>query len=230
MEIYLDSANIEEIKIANDEWGIISGVTTNPTLIAKEGKDYEDAIREILDIVDCHISVETMSTDAKGMVEDAKRFSEISGDLVTKIPMTSEGLKAIATINKIGDDDIRTNATLIFSANQALLASLAGADYISIFVGRLDDIGHSGMGVVKETVDILDHLDPGTIGDIESETNVIAASIRHPLHVTEAVKAGADIATVPFNILEKMIKHPLTDIGIEKFMRDYNKTISRSNG
>lgn len=229
MEIYLDSANIEEIKIANDEWGVISGVTTNPTLIAKEGKDYEDVIREILDIIDCHISVETTNTDVKGMVEDAKRFSEISDDIVTKIPMTSEGLKAIAAINKIGDGDIRVNATLIFSANQALLASLAGADYVSIFVGRLDDIGHSGIGVVKETVDVLDNLKFRTIVDIKSETNVIAASIRHPLHVIEAVKAGADIATVPFNVLEKMIRHPLTDIGIEKFMNDLEsiKNISK---
>lgn len=228
MEIYLDSANIEEIKIANDEWGIISGVTTNPTLIAKEGKDYEDAIREILDIIDCHISVETTSTDVKGMVEDAKRFSEISGDIVTKIPMTSEGLKAIAAINKIGDDDIRVNATLIFSANQALLASLAGADYVSIFVGRLDDIGHSGMDIVKETVDVLDSLEFRTIGNIELGTNVIAASIRHPLRVIDAVKAGADIATVPFNVLEKMIKHPLTDIGIERFMNDLESMKNRT--
>lgn len=221
MEIYLDSANIEEIKIANDEWGIISGVTTNPTLIAKEGKDYKNVIREILDIIDCHISVETTSIDAKGMIEDAKRFAEISDNLVTKIPMTPEGLKAIATINKMEDYNIRVNATLIFSANQALLATLAGADYVSIFVGRLDDIGHSGINVVKETVDVLNHLEFGTIGDIESETYVIAASIRHPLHVIEAVKVGADIVTMPFNVLEKMIKHPLTDIGIERFLKDW---------
>lgn len=228
MEIYSDSANIEEIKIANDKWGIISGVTTNPTLVAKEGKDYEDAIIETLDTIDCHISVETANTDAKGMVEDAKRFSEISDNIVTKIPVTPEGLKAIATISKIGDDDIRVNATLIFSANQALLASLAGADYVSMFVGRLYDTGHSGIGVVKETVDILNNLRFRTIGDMELGTSVIAASIRHPLHVTKAAKAGADIVTVPFDVLEKMIKHPLTDIGIERFMNDLESIKSRT--
>ena len=224
MEIYLDSANIEEIKIANDEWGVISGVTTNPTSIAKEGKNYEDVVREILDIIDGHISVETTSNDTEGMIKDAIRFADLSSDIVTKIPMTHDGLKAIAKLNRIGNGDIRVNATLIFSANQALLAATAGADYVSIFVGRLDDIGHSGISVTKEIVDVLNHLKLGSIGDIELETNVIAASIRHPLHVIESVKAGVDITTIPFNVLEKMIKHPLTDIGVEKFMNDL-KTI-----
>lgn len=193
MKLFIDSANIDEIKIAKKDWNIISGVTTNPTLLSKERKNYEDIIKEIVEITGCHVSVETTKVDTKGMVEDAKRFSGISNEIVTKIPMTTEGLKAIATIQMLPNSEhIRTNATLIFSTSQAMLASLAGADYVSIFVGRLDDIGHSGINIVGETVNVFKNLDV--------ETNVIAASIRHPLHVIEYAKVGTDIVKETISI------------------------------
>jgi len=208
MKIFIDTANIEEIKKAN-EWGIIDGVTTNPSLIAKEGREFRENIREIEKIIDGPISVEVTSQSAEKMVEEALELCT-SPNIVVKIPMTEEGIKAVKKL------EIPTNVTLIFSVNQALLAAKAGASYVSIFIGRLDDIGHEGMQIVRDTVEALFSYD--------FETEVIVASIRHPLHVIEAAKAGAHIATIPFNVLEKMFTHPLTDIGLERFLKDWQKT------
>lgn len=217
MKIFIDSANIEEIKRAN-EWGIIDGATTNPSLIAKEKNKnkklhnvvFKDIVQEIIDIIDGPISVEVISTDTEGMIREAIEMSKWSKNIVIKIPMIPDGLKAVKILCS---QDIKTNATLAFSANQALLAAKAGATYISIFVGRLDDIGHSGTQVVSDTMKIFNLYN--------MKTQVIAASIRHPLHVIESAKAGVHVATIPFNIIEKMFRHPLTDIGIEKFLKDW---------
>lgn len=213
MQIYIDSANIDEIKKAND-WGIIDGVTTNPTLVAKEHKNFKEIIHEIINIVDGPISVEVISTDADNIIHESIELSKISDKIVVKIPLTSEGLKAIKILK---DTNIKTNVTLIFSMGQALLAAKAGATYVSIFVGRLDDIGHDGIGVVKNISDMFNLYD--------FDTEIIVASIRHPCHVIESAKAGAHISTVPFNIIEKMIRHPLTDSGIEIFLKDWTKMI-----
>ncbi len=211
MKIFIDTANIEEIKKAN-EWGVIDGVTTNPTLVAKEGKDFKSLINEILGIVDGPISVEVISTDSKGMVKEAVEMSKWSKNVVVKIPMIPEGLKAVKILNENG---VKTNVTLVFSVNQALLAAKAGATYVSPFIGRLDDIGHEGMQIVRDLVNIYKLY--------EFETEIIVASIRHPLHVIESAKAGANVATIPFGVIEKMFKHPLTDIGLEKFLEDWKK-------
>ena len=215
MKIFIDTANIEEIKKAND-WGIIDGVTTNPTLVARQGKDFRTLIDEILNIVDGPISVEVISTDAEGMVKEALETSQWSENVVVKVPITPEGLKAVKTLN---DKDIKTNATLIFSVNQALLAAKAGATYVSPFIGRLDDLGQDGMQMVRDLVDIY------KIYDIKTE--IIVASIRHPLHVIETAKTGANVATIPFEVIEKMFKHPLTDIGLESFLNDWKKGKSK---
>ena len=207
MKIFIDTANIEEIKKAK-EWGIIDGVTTNPSLIAKEGVEFREIIREIEKIIEGLISVEVTTQSAEEMVEEAHELCT-SPNIVVKIPMTEEGIKAVKQL------EIPTNVTLVFSANQALLAAKAGASYVSIFIGRLDDIGHEGMQVVRDTVEILN--------TYNFNTEVIVASIRHPLHVIEAAKAGAHIATIPFNVLEKMFRHPLTDIGLERFLNDWEK-------
>lgn len=213
MKIFIDSANIDEIRTAN-ELGIIDGVTTNPSLIAKEkNKSFEEIIQEIVDTVDGPISVETMKILTEDMVKDAINLSKISSKIVVKIPLTYNGLKAIKILKT---QNIKTNATLIFSINQALLASKAGATYLSIFIGRLDDIGHDGIQIATDVVNIFD------IYYIDTE--IIAASVRHPIHVLEAAKTGVDIATIPFNVIEKMIKHPLTDIGIERFLKDWEAT------
>jgi len=211
MKIFIDTANIDEIKTAN-EWGIIDGVTTNPTLVAREGKDFRTLIEVILGIVDGPISVEVISTDAEGMVREALETSQWSENVVVKVPMIPEGLKAIKILS---DKGIKTNATLIFSVNQAHLAAKAGATYVSPFIGRLDDIGQDGMQMVRDLVGIYN------LYDIKTE--IIVASIRSPMHVMESAKAGAHVATIPFGVIEKMFKHPLTDSGLECFLSDWKK-------
>lgn len=212
MKLFIDTANIDEIRAAN-ELGVICGVTTNPSLIAKEGKVFEDVIAEITSIVDGPISAEVVALDADGMVAEAKELAKIHKNIVIKIPITEEGLKAVKQLTAMG---IRTNVTLIFSPAQALLAAKAGASYVSPFIGRLDDISDNGISVVE---------DISTIFDLHGiNTEIIAASIRGPQDVTDAAKAGAHIATVPYKVIMQMLKHPLTDIGIQKFMDDWNKT------
>lgn len=212
MKLFIDTANVEEIKNAND-LGIICGVTTNPTLIAKEGKVFEEVILEIASIVDGPISAEVIASDADGMVSEALKLAAIHPNIVIKIPMTEEGLKAVKRLTARG---IKTNVTLIFSPAQALLAARAGAAYVSPFIGRLDDISDNGIAAVSDIAEIF------ALHDIETE--IIAASIRGPQDVTDAAKAGAHIATVPYKVFKQMIRHPLTDIGIQKFMDDWNKT------
>ena len=211
MKFFIDTANVEDIKKAND-MGVICGVTTNPSLIAKEGRDFNEVIKEITSIVDGPISGEVKATtvDAEGMIREGREIAAIHPNMVVKIPMTIEGLKAVKVLSAEG---IKTNVTLIFTANQALLAAEAGASYVSPFLGRLDDINQPGIDLVR------------TIAEIFSiygyETEIIAASVRNPIHVTDCALAGADIATVPYKVIEQMIKHPLTDQGIEKFQADY---------
>ena len=211
MKFFIDTANIEEIKEANS-LGILDGVTTNPTLIAREGRDFRGLLKEICSIVDGPVSAEAISLEAEGMIEEARELSRLAPNIVVKIPMIKEGLKATKVLNEEG---IKVNMTLIFSSNQALLAAKAGARYVSPFIGRLDDIGHVGMDLVREIVTIFKNYD--------IKTEVIVASVRHPLHVIEAAKIGAHIATIPFNVIESMAKHPLTDIGIERFLDDWEK-------
>jgi transaldolase len=215
MKIFIDTANVDEIRAAN-ELGVICGVTTNPSLIAKEGRVFEDVIKEITSIVDGPISAEVVAPNALGMVNEAKELVKIHKNIVIKIPITEEGLKAVKMLSSLG---IKTNVTLIFSASQALLAAKAGATYVSPFVGRLDDISDNGIKLVE---------DIATIFEIHSiDTEIIAASIRGPQDVTDAAKNGAHIATVPYKVILQMIKHPLTDIGIQKFMNDWNSTFNK---
>ena len=209
MRFFIDTANIEEIKEAND-LGVICGVTTNPSLIAKEGRDFIEVVKEISTIVDGPISAEVISLDHKGMVEEADKLSKIHKNIVIKLPMTLEGLKATKILSQKG---IKTNVTLIFSATQALLAARAGATYVSPFVGRLDDIGQDGLSLIEEIVDIFN------VNAIETE--IIVASVRNPIHVAQAARMGADIATVPYKVITQMTKHPLTDKGIENFLKDW---------
>lgn len=209
MKLFIDTANVDEIKEAN-ELGVICGVTTNPSLIAKEGRDFIEVVKEITTIVDGPISAEVVSEDHDGMVKEAVELAKIHKNIVIKIPMTAEGLKAVKILSSKG---IKTNVTLIFSATQALLAARAGATYVSPFVGRLDDISSDGLELVSDIVQIFDNYG--------IDTEVIAASIRHPMHVLEAAKVGAHIATVPYKVIMQMIKHPLTDIGIERFLKDW---------
>ncbi len=209
MKLFVDTANVDEIRKAND-MGVICGVTTNPSLIAKEGRDFKEVVKEITQIVDGPISAEVISLNSEGMVEEAIELAKIHPNIVIKIPMCEEGLKAVKVLSARG---IRTNVTLIFSAGQALLAARAGASYVSPFVGRLDDIGMEGVNLIEEVSEIFN------IHGIETE--IIAASIRNPIHVTSCRKAGADIATVPYKILVQMTKHPLTDAGIERFLKDW---------
>lgn len=211
MKLFLDTANTGQIKQAYS-WGVIAGVTTNPTLLAKEGKNPEEVLKEICRIVDGPISAEVISTDSAGMVSEAKKLSKLSKNIVIKIPMTEEGLKAVKVLSA---KKIRTNVTLVFSANQALLAANAGASYVSPFIGRLDDIGQEGMELIWEIMEIYKNYG--------FKTEVIVASVRHPMHVTEAARIGAHIATVPFDVLQKLFKHPLTDAGIKKFLEDWKK-------
>lgn len=212
MKFFIDTANVEDIKKAND-MGIICGVTTNPSLIAKEGRDFAEVIAEIASIVDGPISGEVKATtlDAEGMIEEGRAIASIHPNMVVKIPMTAEGLKAVKVLSKEG---IATNVTLIFSPNQALLAARAGAAYVSPFIGRLDDISQNGMDLVRTIAEMFQMYE-----DIHTE--IIAASVRNPVHVTECALAGADIATVPYKVLNQMICHPLTDQGMAKFQADY---------
>lgn len=211
MKFFVDTAKVEDIRKAND-MGVICGVTTNPSLIAKEGRDFNEVIREIASIVDGPISgeVKATTTDAEGMIKEGREIAAIHPNMVVKIPMTAEGLKACKVLSSEG---IKCNVTLIFTSNQALLAARAGAAYVSPFLGRLDDISVRGTDLIREIAEIF------AVAGIEAE--IIAASVRNPIHVTDCALAGADIATVPYNVIEQMLHHPLTDAGIEKFQKDY---------
>ena len=211
MKIFIDTANIEAIREAND-LGIVDGVTTNPSLVAKEGKDFKEIIKEICSIVDGPISAEAVSLDCKGMLSEARELSKIHKNVVIKIPMIKEGLKAVKILSKEG---IKVNVTLIFSASQALLAAKAGAAFVSPFIGRLDDISHVGMEVIHQIKNIYDNYG--------FTTEIIVASVRNPLHVVDAALAGADIATIPPAVIDQLFKHPLTDLGIQKFLSDWEK-------
>ncbi len=217
MKFFIDTANIDEIKAANS-LGVISGVTTNPSLIAREGRDFKEVIAEIAKIVDGPISGEVKATtvDSEGMIKEGREIAKIHPNMVVKIPMTEDGLKAVKQLSSEG---IKTNVTLIFSANQALLAARAGATYVSPFLGRLDDIGQPGIELVEDIVTIFDNYG--------IETEIIAASIRNPIHVTQCALAGADIATIPYGVIKSMISHPLTTNGIEKFQKDYLKSVNK---
>ncbi|MCZ2257516.1 fructose-6-phosphate aldolase [Sporosarcina sp. G11-34] len=209
MKFFIDTANFEEIKEAHS-WGILSGVTTNPSLVAKEDVPFHERVREISELVGGSVSAEVIALDAEGMLKEGRELAKIAPNITVKLPMTPEGLKACSVFR---DEGIKTNVTLIFSANQALLAARAGATYVSPFLGRLDDIGQDGMSLIGTIADIF------TIHDIKSE--IIAASIRSPQHITEAALQGAHISTVPFNILKQLFNHPLTDKGIEGFLADW---------
>ncbi len=212
MKIFIDSADIKEIREVAG-WGILDGVTTNPSLVCKTGRPFKECVQDILAAVDGPVSVEAISTDAAGMIKEGEDWAKLDQSKVTiKIPMTVEGLKAVRGLS---ERDIKTNVTLVFSMNQALLASHAGATFVSPFVGRLDDISHDGMALIEDIV--------GMIDNYGFDTEVISASIRHPLHVIDSIRAGCHIATVPYDILVKMTKHPLTDAGIRKFYDDYQK-------
>jgi len=212
LKIFIDTANVEEIRMASN-LGVLSGVTTNPSLIAKEGRDIKEVIEEICSIVDGPISAEVMSLNGDEIVKEARELSKIHKNIVIKIPMCEEGLKAVAILSK---EEIKTNVTLIFSPLQALLAARAGASFVSPFIGRLDDIGNPGIEIIEQISDMF------TIHGIETE--IIAASVRNPMHVLDAAMAGSDIATIPYNVIVNMIKHPLTDAGIEKFIKDYENS------
>ncbi|NSL52109.1 fructose-6-phosphate aldolase [Calidifontibacillus erzurumensis] len=213
MKFFIDTANIDEIREAN-ALGILDGVTTNPSLVAKENVSFHDRLREIAaEVTQGSISAEVISLKAEEMIEEGKQLAAIAPNITIKVPMTPDGLKAVKVFKELG---IKTNVTLIFSANQALLAARAGATYVSPFLGRLDDIGHDGLALIEQIADIF------AIHGIETE--IIAASIRHPMHITEAALKGAHIATVPYKVLMQLFNHPLTDIGIEKFLADWNKT------
>ena len=213
MKFFIDTANVEDIRKAND-MGVICGVTTNPSLIAKEGRDFNEVIKEITTIVDGPISGEVKATtvDAEGMIKEGREIAAIHPNMVVKIPMTVEGLKAVKVLSSEG---IKTNVTLIFTANQALLAARAGATYVSPFLGRLDDISTTGVNLIRDIVTIFKNY--------ALDTEIICASVRNPIHVTDCALAGADIATVPYSVIEQMTKHPLTDQGIEKFQRYYKE-------
>ena len=220
MKFYIDTANVAEIREAY-EMGIIAGVTTNPSLIAKEGRDYQETLKEIASFMEGPISgeVKADTVKAEDMILEGREIASSSPNMVVKIPMTEEGLKAVKVLSKEG---IKTNVTLIFSATQALLAARAGAGYVSPFLGRLDDISSDGILLIQDIMDIFSQYP-------ELETEIICASVRHPIHVLECAKTGADIATVPFKVLQQMIAHPLTDQGIEKFKADYHKVFPRKN-
>ncbi|NIM04962.1 MAG: fructose-6-phosphate aldolase [Armatimonadetes bacterium] len=217
MKIFVDTANVDDIREAAS-WGIVDGVTTNPSLVAKEKRNFREVVLEICDIVDGPISAEIVSVKADEMVEDAKKVASWHPNIVIKVPFIPEGVKAIP---RLAAEGIKTNVTLCFSANQALLAAKAGGTFCSIFLGRLDDAGHDGMEVVREAVQIY--------RNYGYATKVLAASIRHPLHVVEAAKAGADIATIPFKVLQQMFQHPLTEIGLKRFLDDWAK-VPKSTG
>ena len=209
MKLFIDTANVDEIReIA--EWGVVDGVTTNPSLIAKEKRDFKEVVTEITGIVDGPISAEVVSLKHDEMVEEAKDLAKIHKNIIIKVPMTEEGLIAVKELHAMG---IKTNVTLIFTSTQALLAAKAGASYVSPFLGRLDDISTDGLNLIEEIMDIFNNYD--------YDTEVIAASIRHPMHVVECARLGCDIATVPYKVFKQMLKHPLTDSGIERFLKDW---------
>ncbi|EDP74519.1 fructose-6-phosphate aldolase [Hydrogenivirga sp. 128-5-R1-1] len=211
MKFFLDTADIEQIRTANS-WGILDGVTTNPTLVSKTGRPFKEVVKEILEEVDGPVSLETVSLDAEGMIKEGRLLAELGENVVVKIPMTPEGMKAVQTLESEG---IPTNVTLVFSPMQALIAAKAGASYVSPFVGRIDDISGEGMKLIREIKEIF--------YNYEVDTEIIVASVRHPMHVLESALIGADICTVPFAVLEKLFKHPLTDKGIELFLKDWEK-------
>ncbi len=215
MKFFIDTANIEQIKEAAS-YGLLDGVTTNPSLVAKEGKNFRELLEEIVKIVDGPISAEVVSMDYKGILKEANELAKIHDNIVVKVPLIKEGLKAVKTLT---EEDIKTNVTLCFSPSQALLAAKAGATYISPFVGRLDDISHDGMELIGQIVQIYKNYN--------YKTQVLVASIRHPLHLVEAALMGADVCTMPFDVIEKLFKHPLTDIGLQKFLSDWNKGIQK---
>lgn len=212
MKFFIDTANINEIKEAA-ALGILDGVTTNPSLVSKEGKDFRKLLDEILALVDGPVSAEVISTDYNGILKEAREYASIHYNIVVKVPLIKEGLKAVKTLSAEG---IKTNVTLCFSPSQALLAAKAGATYISPFVGRLDDVSTNGMELISQIVQIYRNYD--------YKTQVLVASIRHPLHVVEAALIGADVCTMPFNVIDKLFNHPLTDTGLEKFLNDWKKT------
>lgn len=211
MKFFIDTANIEEIKKAN-ELGMVDGVTTNPSLVAKEGREFKGLLKEICDLVDGPVSAEVVSVDTEGMVREARELAGMADNIVVKIPLIEEGLKAVKILAQEG---IKTNVTLCFSPVQALMAAKAGAAYISPFVGRLDDISHRGMELAEQIITIYENYG--------FETELIVASVRNPIHVLDAALMGADIATIPFKVIRQLIKHPLTDIGLEKFLADWKK-------
>ncbi len=211
MRFFLDTADIEQIRTANS-WGILDGVTTNPTLISKTGRPFKEVVKEILEEVDGPVSLETVSLDAEGMIKEGRQLAELGENVVVKIPMTPEGMKAVQVLEAEG---IPTNVTLVFSPTQALIAAKAGASFVSPFVGRLDDISGEGMKLIREIKEIF--------YNYEADTEIIVASVRHPMHVLESALIGADICTMPFAVMEKLFKHPLTDKGIELFLKDWEK-------
>jgi len=211
MKFFIDTANVEEIRKTND-LGLLDGVTTNPTLVSKEKREFEGLIKEICSIVDGPVNAEVVSTEAEGMIKEAKDLVKLADNIVVKIPLIEEGLKAVKVL---AAEDIKTNVTLCFSPTQALMAAKAGAAYVSPFVGRLDDISSTGMDLVEQIIAIYDNYG--------FETEIIVASIRNPTHVVDAALMGADIATIPFKVIQQLIKHPLTDIGLEKFLADWKK-------
>jgi transaldolase len=212
MKIFLDTANLESIRKFND-MGLLDGITTNPSLMSKEGGNPKDAMEEITKIIKGDVSLEVVSTEYSGMMEEGKRLRQYGENVVVKVPMTPDGLKACKSLSSEG---IPVNVTLIFSANQALLAAKSGAKYVSPFIGRLDDVGQNGMELIKEIKEIFDHYD-------YIKTQILVASVRHPLHVIDAAKIGADVVTLPPAVLDKMLQHPLTKIGLENFLADWDK-------
>ncbi len=217
MKFFIDTADINEIKAAM-EMGLIDGVTTNPTLVSKTGRPFLEVAKEIVETVPGPVSLEVVSLDTQGMVDEAKQLAKLGDNVVIKIPMTTEGLRAVKILSAEG---IKTNVTLVFSPLQALLAAKAGATYVSPFVGRLDDIGHDGMELISQVVQIYENYG--------FETEIIVASVRHPQHVLQAALIGADIATIPFKVIKQLAKHPLTDIGIERFLEDWAKVPDRDS-
>ena len=209
MKFFIDTANVDEIR-KGLEMGLVDGVTTNPSLLAKEKKNPEERVREIVSLVAGPVSLEVLSTEAESMVEEARRLSSLGSNVVVKIPMTQEGMKAV---KRLSQERIKTNVTLVFQPLQALIAAKAGADYVSPFVGRLDDISTGGMEMVEQIVTIY--------GNYGFETEIIVASVRNPIHVLHAAMMGADVATIPFGVLKQLMSHPLTDIGVERFLQDY---------
>jgi len=213
MKLFIDTANVDEIRAAMG-WGVLDGVTTNPSLIAKEKRDYRATVKEICGIVPGPVSAEVLATDYEGMVREAREWARVADNVVVKIPVTPDGIRAVRTVSQEG---IKTNVTLVFSVTQAVLAAKAGATYVSPFVGRIDDTGGDGMGVVEEIVLAFENYG--------YETEIIVASVRHPRHVVESLAMGAHVATVPFKVLECLFRHPLTDVGIERFLADYKAAL-----